>query len=350
MRYRGNDRKLGSIKRKDGVFTMEKEITMKGKKYSKMKVIITAALAVALVGSCITYAAVQQEKSEELVVQGSLKMKEATLNSKLAGTINEVLVEEGDTIKAGDPLIKLTSDTVEAKLQQANGAKAAAQAQASKAAAGARNQEVAQAKAAFDYAQKTYDRMKVLLQQEAISQATFDQVQAQYTAAKEVYNMALEGARSEDKAAANALVQQASGAVAEVNSYLEDSVIKAPMDGVVTSINVDPGELISTGMPLASITSPQNPWVEVNVKETDLAKVHLGKEVTLTFSAYPDETFTGKVVNVSKKPDFATKRATNENGDFDVLSYGVKVKAIDVDKELYSGMTVLVNFGSDEGK
>lgn len=329
---------------------MEKEINMNEKKYSKTKVIITAALIVALIGSGIAFATTQKEKSEELVVQGSLKMKEATLNSKLAGTINEVLVEEGETVKAGDPLLSLTSDTIEAKLQQAEGAKAAAEAQADKAAAGARNQEVAQAKAAFDYAQKTYNRMKILLEQEAISQATFDQVEAQYTAAKETYNMAMEGARQEDKAAANALVKQAGGAVAEVNSYLEDSVIKAPMDGVVTSINVDPGELISTGMPLAAVTSPENPWVEVNVKETDLAKVHLGNEVELTFPAFPGETFKGKIVNVNKKPDFATKRATNENGDFDVLSYGVKVNVLDIDQELYSGMTVLVHFGKNEGK
>ncbi|MBR0599379.1 HlyD family secretion protein [Sinanaerobacter chloroacetimidivorans] len=323
---------------------------MNEKNYSKTKVIITAALIVALIGSGIAFATTQKEKSEELVVQGSLKMKEATLNSKLAGTINEVLVEEGETVKAGDPLLSLTSETIEAKLQQAEGAKAAAEAQADKAAAGARNQEVAQAKAAFDYAQKTYNRMKILLEQEAISQATFDQVEAQYTAAKETYNMAMEGARQEDKAAANALVKQAGGAVAEVNSYLEDSVIKAPMDGVVTSINVDPGELISTGMPLAAVTSPENPWVEVNVKETDLAKVHLGNEVELTFPAFPGETFKGKIVNVNKKPDFATKRATNENGDFDVLSYGVKVNVLDIDQELYSGMTVLVHFGKNEGK
>jgi Multidrug resistance efflux pump len=329
---------------------MGKEITIKGKNYSKSKIIITAALAVALVGSCITYAAVQRDKSGDLIVQGSLKMKESTLNSKLSGTIKEVLVEEGDSVKAGDPMISLTSDTVEAKMEQAEGAKAAAEATANKAEAGARDQEVAQAKAAYEYAQKTYDRMKTLLDQEAISQATFDQVEAQYTAAKETYNMALEGARTEDKAAANALVEQASGAVAEVNSYLKDSVIKAPMDGVVTSISVDKGELISTGMPLASVTSPENPWVEVNVKETDLAKVYLGKEVKLTFAAYPDKTFKGKITNVSKEPDFATKRATNENGDFDVLSYGVKIEVIGVDKELYSGMTVMVNFGNDEGK
>ena len=55
-------------------------------------------------------------------------------------------------------------------------------------------------------------------------------------------------------------------------------------------------------------------------------------------------------MNINRKPDFATKRATNENGDFDVLSYGVKVEVLDTDKELHSEMTVLVNFGNDEGK
>jgi len=325
-------------------------MTIRGKNYEKPKVILIAALAVALIGSGIAYGTAQNSGSDDLIVQGSLKMKEATLNSKLPGTISEICVEEGDTVKAGDPLVKLDAETVEAKLRQAEGAQAAAEAQADKAETGTRSQDLARAKAAFDYAQKTYDRMKSLLDQEVISQAAFDQAEAQYIAVKEQYDMAMEGARTEDKAAANALVAQAGGAVAEVNSYLEDSVIKAPMDGVVTSIDVEPGELISTGMPLAAVTSPKNPWVEVNVKETDLARVHLGKEVSLTFAAYPDETFKGKVVNVNRKPDFATKRATNENGDFDVLSYGVKVEVLDMDQELHSEMTVLVNFGNDEGK
>ena len=65
---------------------------------------------------------------------------------------------------------------------------------------------------AYEYAAKMYERMKVLLQEEAIAQSTFDQAEAQYIAAKETYDMALEGARTEDKAAANALVAQADGA------------------------------------------------------------------------------------------------------------------------------------------
>lgn len=313
----------------------------------KKKVTVTViVLVLVIVLLCGIYAAVQAHEKNKLVVQGSLKMTESTLNSMLEGTIEEVLVSEGDEVKEGDVLVRMKSDIVDAKLMQAEGAQSAAQAQADMADAGARSQEVAQAKAAYEYAAKMYERMKVLLQEEAIAQSTFDQAEAQYIAAKETYDMALEGARTEDKAAANALVAQADGAVAEVNSYLENAEIKAPMDGIVSAVNVDKGELISTGMPVASVTSPENPWVEVNVEETQLGKVHRGDEVKVTFAAYPGEEFTGKITNVSQKPSFATKRATNENGAFDILSYGVKVELIDTPEELYSGMTVVVDFES----
>ena len=313
----------------------------------KKKVTVTViVLVLVIVLLCGIYAAVQAHEKNKLVVQGSLKMTESTLNSMLEGTIEEVLVSEGDEVKEGDVLVRMKSDIVDAKLMQAEGAQSAAQAQADMADAGARSQEVAQAKAAYEYAAKMYERMKVLLQEEAIAQSTFDQVEAQYIAAKETYDMALEGARTEDKAAANALVAQADGAVAEVNSYLENAEIKAPMDGIVSAVNVDKGELISTGMPVASVTSPENPWVEVIVEETQLGKVHRGDEVKVTFAAYPGEEFTGKITNVSQKPSFATKRATNENGAFDILSYGVKVELIDTPEELYSGMTVVVDFES----
>jgi HlyD family secretion protein len=122
------------------------------------------------------------------------------------------------------------------------------------------------------------------------------------------------------------------------------------MDGTVTELNVNEGELVSSGMPLATLTSSKKPYVEINVKETDLGLVHIGDTVDITIEAYPDDTFKGKIINVNQKPDFATKRATNNNGDFDVLSYGVKVEMINVDKDIYPGMTVMVNLGNPDGK
>ncbi|WP_312353806.1 HlyD family secretion protein, partial [Aminipila sp.] len=163
---------------------MEKEILTAVDKKKKTTAIFVGVLVVALIiAGCWSFSS-KAEGNGDFIVQGSVKTTEIALNSKLAGNIGEILVKEGDQVKAGDVIIKISSEAVEAKLQQAQAAKAAAAATAQKAANGARSQEVAQAKAAFDYAQKTYDRMKTLLQEEAISQATFDQVEAQYIAAK----------------------------------------------------------------------------------------------------------------------------------------------------------------------
>lgn len=325
------------------------EIEKKISKRTIINLIVAVTVTALIAAGCSSFEA-KDEAEEQLILQGNIKTTEIDLNSKLAGNIAQILVEEGDEVKEGDVIIKISSEAVEAKLQQAEAVKSAAAAVAKKAENGARTQEVAQAKAAYDYAQKTYDRMLKLLQEEAISQAAFDQVEAQYIAAKETYNMAVEGARSEDILAASSQVAQAEGAIAEVNSYLEDAQIKAPVDGRITSINVNLGELISTGMPLATLTSNDTPWVEVNVKETDLSKVATGQQVIVTIPAYPDKQWIGVVETVNQKPDFATKRATNENGDFDVLSYGVKISINDLDVELFSGMTAMVNFEEIEGK
>ena len=287
---------------------------------------------------------------EELIIQGNIKTEEVDLNSKIPGIVDQVLAREGQEVKKGDTLIVISSESIEAKKQQAEAATAAAEATYSKALNGARSQEVAQAKAAFELAEKTYTRIKTLYDQEVVSANTYDQAFAQYTSAKEVYEMASQGAREEDKAAAEALVQQAKAATAEVQSYLDDAVIKASMDGVVTELNVEEGELVSSGMPLATLTSKEKPYIEINVKETDLGNVHVGDEVDITVAAYEDEVFRGKIVNVNQKPDFATKRATNNNGDFDVLSYGVKIVFVDMDKDIYPGMTAMVNLGSANGR
>ena len=317
------------------------------KKYKNIIIIVAIILVL-----CILFALIGGKVTgkEDLVIQGNIKTEETDLNTKIAGVVDQILVEEGQEVKKGDTLIVISSEAIEAKKQQAQAATAAAQAQLDKAENGARSQEVAQAKAAYDLAEKTYQRVKTLYEQEAVSANTYDQVYAQYTAAKEVYDMAEQGARTEDKAAAEALVAQAEAATAEVQSYLNDAVIKASMDGTVTALNVNVGELVSSGMPLATLTSKETPHVELNLEETDLGKIKMGQEVDITVAAYPGEVFQGKVVNINQKPDFATKRATNNNGEFDVLSYGIKIEFLNIDKDVYPGMTVMVNFGNTDVK
>ena len=322
---------------------MEKEIKKLVAKNQLGSVILVGVVIVVVILAGIFIYSSDAQKDEAQIVQGSIETEVTDLNSKIAGNVAAVYVKEGDSVSKGDVLVQIDSTTIEAKLAQAQGARAAAQAQAEKARNGARGEEIAKAKAAYDYARKSYDRMKNLLAEEAISQATFDQVEAQYIAAKETYDMAQSGARYEDIAAANALVAQANGAVSEATGYLEDAKIKAPKDGTVTAVNVSEGQLISTGMPLITVTANIDPWVSFDIPETELKKLKEGQKVQLKIPAYENVKFEGTVTNISEKPGFAVKKATNKNGDFDIVSYAVKVAIKPSKYKLYSGMSVLLD-------
>ena len=310
---------------------------------------------------------------DNLVVQGYVEAKEININTKVPGDVEAIFLNEGDEIKKGDVILKISSDTIQAKKQQtealiaaasgqvkaAEAAKKAAEAQYTKAENGARVEEVAQAKAAYELAEKTYNKIVILYEENAIPESKYDEVKVKYEVTKKTYEMVREGAREEDKLAASALVSQAGsmvdaangklleakGGLGEVNTYLEDTIIKAPMDGVITSLNVDEGELVSTGMPLITLTNMENIWIELKVQETDLAIVEIGQEVKVNFLTYKDKEFKGIVKSVNKKPDFATKRATNNNGEFDILAFGVKVELVDIEETIFPGMTAIVDFG-----
>lgn len=297
-------------------------------------------------------------KTEDLVVQSSLEMESTNINTLTGGKVARVCVKEGDIVAAGDVIAVMDSDTLLAKKQQAEasikayrGQLKAAQATYQKALNGATEEQLAQAKAAYDLAEATYKRMQVMLETEAISQSEFDQVATQYEVTKQQYLAAQKGADPEDIAAAAAAVEgyqgqleAAQGALAEVQSYLNETSITAPVGGTITTVNASDGELVSTGLPIAVITDNKKPWISCKVMEDQLGLVQRQQKVTVTFPAYPEQTFTGTVTQINKNADFAVKRATNQNGSFDVVAFSVKVALDPTDAELYAGMTAFVDF------
>jgi|GEM_PF-6046007 len=310
-------------------------------KHSLSLSLVAALLCLLICAGC---GADDPATASSYTVAANLKSQSVDLNSKIPGNIEQICVAEGDEVKAGDLLITIDARSLLAKKQQAQGAVAAAQATCDKAVNGARSGEVTQAKAARDLAEKTYTRVKSLYEQEAVSENQFDQVYTQYIAAEQTYQMALDGARSEDIAAAQALLTQAQGALAEVESYLADCQITSPLDGVVTAINVSVGALISTGMPLATVDERSNYHLEANIDESWLSFVQQGGTVEIEFAAYPNEQVTGTVTQISQKPDFATKKATGNTGGFDLLSYTINIDLNDCELTIYPGMTANVTF------
>lgn len=323
------------------------------------KLIVAIVVLILVAGGLFALFNSMRIDGNENLIQGSIKMTEINLNSMLDGYVDEVLVADGDKVTKDQVLIRMDADIVAAQvdqakagLAQAQAAQAAAQAVLDKAVNGARSEDIAKATAQYNYVASTYERMQNLFSEGAISQSDLDNVEAQYLAAKATYDEAMTGARSEDIAAAEAQLAQAKGAVsqyqatvAQAQSYLDHAEITAPADGTVTAVNVEAGELVSTGLALATMRADDDAWIEVNVPETMLGRISEGMSVGYTMSAFEGQKFTGIIQSVSKNPDFATKKATNENGAFDVLSYCVKIQPEDIANQLYSGMTVVVDFG-----
>ncbi|WP_157910270.1 HlyD family secretion protein [Petroclostridium xylanilyticum] len=307
-----------------------------------------------------------------IISQGVIEAKEVSINSKIPGKIVKLHIEEGKEVKTGDLLVEISSDELKAKEEQAiaqieaakaayeaaKGQVAAANATLQKAENGARAQEIAQAQAYYDLMAKTYERVQNLYEKGAVSGQKRDEVATQLEVARQQLSIAQEGARSEDKSGAQALVaqamameqaakgklEQAQAGLQEVQAYLKDTKIISPINGVITAINSDEGELVSTGMPIATVTDLSSTWVEVKVKETDLEKISLNQEVDVKIPGFSDNIFKGKVVRINQKPDFATKRSTNDNGQFDILSFGVKIELENNSKALRPGMTAFVQF------
>lgn len=350
-------------------------------KTKKIKLILTLIISLNLVTGCsLPLANITGDQivkgQTNLVVQSNVSMDESNINSLAAGKIKEVIVSEGDVVKRGQVLATIDSDaiiaqkhaveasieTIKAQISSAEAAKRAAEAKLQETKNGTRQQQLDQLETAYKLAQSDYDRVKALYDIGASTEAELEGVKAKLDSAISQYDLAKEGATAETIAAVQAQVDQADAGIsaaegqlkqaeaslAQVEVSLSYTTLTAPVDGVVTKVNVKNGDLVSSGMPVVVVTDTANPSITCNIKETELSKVKLNQEVSIKLSEYGDKTFKGKVVLINKNADFAMKKATNDNGDFDILSYGVKVEFEDLEKldiDLHAGMTTFVDFG-----
>ena len=186
---------------------------------------VTVVIIVAIIGFLVL------DRNPE-IMQGQVEVSEYRVSSKVPGRILEIRVKEGDYVKVGDTLAILDAPEVRAKMEQAQSAQSAAAALELKAQNGARKEQIQgafsvlqQAKAGFEIAEKSYNRVQRLFDEGVMSAqkrdeayANYKAMEAQMKAAQSQYDMAVNGARQEDKMAAAAQVGRARGAVNEVNS------------------------------------------------------------------------------------------------------------------------------------
>ncbi|RAT95342.1 HlyD family secretion protein [Brevibacillus sp. Leaf182] len=278
--------------------------------------------------------------------------------------------------------VSVTDNSSNAQVDQAKAAVNSAQAQLDANKNGARSEEITQLKAKLQAAQTSnqiaatnLERMKKLMAEGAVPQVKVeeaqmqaDKAQAEFKAAEEQLKMAQTGARKEqvdaaqaqldqakaaynqavagrgqvglkelDVKSAEANVMQAKGALAEMEAYVNNTKLTAPVDGIVKSVAVQKGELVSQGFTVLTIQTKSDNYVKFYVNEYMLANVKTGDQVKLFVPALSREV-DAKVVTVAPAADFAVKKATQELGDRDIRSF--QVKLLVSDPELRPGLTV----------
>ncbi len=288
------------------------------------------------------------------VIQGEIEVSEYRVSSKVPGRILELRVKEGDYVHVGDTLAILDAPEVEAKKTQAQSAEDAAAAMKAMADNGARQQQIQgafelwqQAKAGLEISKKTYDRVQRLFNEGVMSAqkrdeafAAYKAYEAQAKAAKSQYDMAKEGARKEEKAAAAAQVNRAKGAVQEVSSYINETVQIAQVEGEVSDIYPKVGELVGTGSPIMSISIMDDVWGTFNVREDQLNGLKVGSEFTAFSPAFKKD-IKMKVYYIKDQGSYAVWKATKSNGQYDLKTFEVKARPIEKLDGLRPGMTLV---------
>lgn len=294
-------------------------------------------------------------KSEPEVIQGYVEVSEYRVSSKVPGRVLELRVKEGDYVKVGDTLAILDAPDVKAKLAQAQSAESAATAMDQMANNGARREQIngafallQQAKAGLEIAQKSYNRVQRLYDEGVMSAqkrdeafANYKALEAQVKAAKSQYDMAVNGARREEKLAAAAQVNRAKGAVQEVNSYINETMQIAQKEGEVSDVFPKVGELIGTGSPIMNISILDDMWGTFNVREDQLNGMQVGSTITAFVSAFNKE-IKMKVYYIKDQGSYATWKATKANGQYDLKTFEVKARPIKPFEGLRPGMSLII--------
>ena len=324
----------------------------------KIKGIILMVTGIGVILALVIYSAVVICKPAPVEVQGEVDARQIRVASKIVGRLDSLPVHKGDMVRKGQLLFVLNSPEIHARFDQANAALKGAKAQNSKAVTGAEDEDVAaaynmllKAQAAFELAQKTNTRIQNLYREGVVPGQKKDESEAQLKAAQETANAAREtwtkakkGTRAEDKALALAMVDRAEGAISEVQSYLDETHITSPMDGEIADIIAEQGELVSAGYPVVTIVDLMDCWVTFNLREDLLASVKPGSEFDARFPALGNREIRLKVTYIHPLGNFATWNATKTSGDFDMKTFEVHARPVNIVEGLRPGMSALVTW------
>ena len=310
------------------------------KKKSKKKLFIILGAALVVVVLVVVNLSRSSEKGREVTAgfvergdiiskvtaTGRVKPKtEVKIQASVQATIVQLPAEEGDTVKAGDLLVKLDQTRYQAAVRMAKATLSSAKA------------TMKQNEANMLEAELTGNRAEKLFAQGLLSEELKISAETGYEVAKARYE------------SAGYQVEQYSASVTQANDQLSKTILRAPMNGVVTELNAEVGEIVlvgtmnNPGTVIMTVSDLSVIEVEAEVDETDIATVELGQKAKITVDAFQDTSFAGIVTEIGN----AAKISGFSSGD-QVTNFLVKVQFVDAYKHVKPGMTAEVDITTDE--
>lgn len=279
-----------------------------------------------------------QSAQDEGTVVGTLEQVEVEVGPLQPARALRVLVDEGDAVTIGDTLVVFSTPNLAATGEQLEARAVAAARAAEELARGARPAEIARARAEAEAASAEADRAAADLarleplaargdisrQQLGAARAAVQVTASRREAAREALRLVEEGARRERREAAAAEAKSARAAVDAWRATAGDLVLRAPVDGVVTSRHVEPGEVLGAGQSAISVGQPSRPWARVYVSSAVLARLKIGDSVTAWLDG-DSARFVGRVVSITTRAEFTPRVALTEQERADLL-FGVKIE------------------------
>ncbi len=276
-------------------------------------------------GTKVTAETVQRRTIIE-VVNASGKVfpeVEVKVTPDISGEITELTVKEGDTVKKGQLLARIYADIYSIQRDQASIGVNQSKAQVANSQAG-----LDALQAQLDQAQRNFDMQKKLFEEKVISKSEYNIAESAFKTAKANYNAGVQGIKS-----ASAGVQSAEASLSRANKDLGRTTIVAPMDGVVSLLNVKKGEKVAgnsfnVGTEILRIANMDKIEVRVDVGENDIPKVKLGDSALITIDAYSDRKFKGIVTQIASSNNGASSASALSAASNDVTQYQVNIRLL----------------------